>query len=65
MWDFLIDWDSDDEPDGNTAHIAEHDISPDEVEDVLRNPANPTDTSDSSGRPSGSLALSLAITGLG
>jgi hypothetical protein len=31
-------WDEDDDPDGNVAHIAEHDITIDEVEDVLYDP---------------------------
>ncbi len=30
-----IVWDLDDDPDGNVQHIAEHDLSVDEVEDVL------------------------------
>ena len=44
-------WDLDEEPDGNVQHIAEHDLTKEEVEDVLNNPSNPTDRSDSSGRP--------------
>ena len=44
-------WDMPDEPDGNVAHIAEHGITEDEVEDVVQNPRNSTDSSDSSGRP--------------
>ena len=35
-------WDEDDDPDGNVAHIAGHDISIDEVENVLDNPATGT-----------------------
>lgn len=41
----------DDEPGGNVEHIAEHDISPEEVEDVVRNPDNEPDVSHSSGYP--------------
>jgi Domain of unknown function (DUF4258) len=45
----IVIWD--DEPGGNVEHIAEHDITPGEVEDVLRNPDNETDVSHSSGYP--------------
>lgn len=38
------------EPDGNIAHIAEHDLTPEEVEEVLFNPVS-RDVSRSSGRP--------------
>jgi hypothetical protein len=44
-------WDLDEEPDGNVRHIAEHGLTKDEVEQVLSNPSNPTDQSQSSGRP--------------
>ena len=44
-------WDMDDEPEGNVAHIEEHGITQDEVEDVVQNPRNPTDVSESTGRP--------------
>ena len=44
-------WDLDDKPDGNVQHIAEHDLTKEEVEDVLNDPSNPTDQSHSSGRP--------------
>lgn len=46
-----IIWDLDDEPDGNVQHVAEHDLTKEEVEDVLRNLNNPTDESHSSGSP--------------
>ncbi len=39
-----------DGPDGNIRHIAEHDIKPDEVDQVLANPIE-CDASESSGRP--------------
>jgi hypothetical protein len=43
-------WDLEDDPDGNVQHCAEHDVSQDEVEDVLQN-ATDADISRSSGRP--------------
>ena len=43
-------WDLDDDPDGNVQHIGEHDLSKEEVEEVLRNPAG-GDVSRSSGLP--------------
>ena len=43
-------WDGDDDPDGNVAHIAEHDITVDEVEDVLYDPRNTTGPSNHAGR---------------
>ncbi len=42
--------DLEDDPAGNLWHIAEHGISPDEVAEVLENPAG-QETSHSSGRP--------------
>lgn len=45
-----IIWDSDDDPGGNVRHIAKHNVTKEEVEEVLQNPAD-TDTSRSSGRP--------------
>jgi hypothetical protein len=51
MEDALIDWDDAGDPDGNTAHIAEHGLSPGEVESVLHDPAASHDVSGSSGRP--------------
>jgi hypothetical protein len=47
----LVIWDLEDDPDGDVAHIAEHGITQDEVEEVVGTPANPTVLSDSSGRP--------------
>ena len=44
MADFVIVWDDEDDPDGNTQHIARHGLSPEEVEQVLRNPAQPDDS---------------------
>jgi hypothetical protein len=43
-------WDLDDDPDGNVAHISEHGISMDEVEEVLY-ATEEVFASDSSGRP--------------
>jgi hypothetical protein len=48
----IVLWDLEDDPKGNFVHIViEHDISQDEVEEVIGNPKNPTISSDSSGRP--------------
>lgn len=46
-----IIWDLDDNPDGNVRHVAEHGLTPEEVESVLQNPANPVAISRSTGRP--------------
>ncbi len=43
-------WDLEDDPNGNVQHIAEHDLTIDEVEDVVLNPES-TGTSQSTGRP--------------
>jgi hypothetical protein len=49
--DYLsIVWDLDDDPRGNVYHVAEHGLTTDEVEEVLRNPER-EETSQSSGRP--------------
>ena len=50
MLDFTIIWDLDEDPDGNVAHCAEHDVTKDEVEEVFEN-ASDADVSRSSGRP--------------
>jgi hypothetical protein len=44
-------WDDADDPDGNTAHVAEHGLTPDEVDEVLLDERLPTVVSRSSGRP--------------
>jgi hypothetical protein len=49
--DALIDWDDPDDMDGNTAHIAEHDLTPGEVESALFDENTTFDLSGSSGRP--------------
>ena len=51
--DALIDWDEPDDESGNTAHIAEHDLTADEVESVFFDENIMFDLSDSSGRPIG------------
>ncbi len=51
MDDIQVVWDAEDDPDGNIQHIAEHDLTVDEVESVLLNPENSTLVSRSSGRP--------------
>jgi hypothetical protein len=51
MIDFdLIAWDDADDPEGNVQHVAEHDLTPDEVDAVLYEPLA-EDESHSSGRP--------------
>ncbi len=44
-----IVWDLEDDPGGNVYHIREHDVSVDEVEEVLRSPHSQTTLSRSSG----------------
>lgn len=44
-------WDDADDRDGNTANVAEHDLTPDEVDEVLLDNTIPTAVSYSSGRP--------------
>lgn len=43
-------WDRDDDPCGNVQHIAKHNVTQEEVEEVLQNPTD-TDVSRSSGKP--------------
>ena len=47
---FQIIWDDDDDETGNVAHIAEHGLTPEDVEYVIENP-EVEETSHSSGRP--------------
>jgi uncharacterized DUF497 family protein len=49
--DALVDWDEPEDDAGNTAHIAEHDLTPEEVETALFDARTTFDVSDSSGRP--------------
>jgi hypothetical protein len=51
MIDVHVVWDLPDDPDGNVSHIAEHGISPEEVEEVLLDPESDTAFSRSSGLP--------------
>ena len=44
-------WDLEDDPRGNVQHIAEHDVTPEEVEEVLNDRQSRTAHSASSGRP--------------
>ncbi len=48
MNDVHVVWDLPDDPEGNVAHIAEHGISPEEVEEVLFDPDSDTTFSRSS-----------------
>lgn len=45
-----IVWDMDDDLDGNVEHVAQHGLSPDEVDSVLRDPRD-SGVSDSTGMP--------------
>jgi uncharacterized DUF497 family protein len=50
--DALIDWDEPDDVNGNVMHIAEHGLTPDEVDSVLADDEHAVfDVSASSGRP--------------
>ncbi|HEX4589717.1 MAG TPA: BrnT family toxin [Gemmataceae bacterium] len=49
--DATIDWDDPDDIGSNTAHIAEHGLTPDEIETALFDENTTFDVSDSSGRP--------------
>lgn len=55
----IIIWDLDDDLEGNVQHIAEHDLTKEEVEDVLANPEHRA-ISRSSGLP---IAFGTASTG--
>jgi uncharacterized DUF497 family protein len=51
MFEPIVIWDLEDDPEGNYIHIViEHEVSIEEVEEVLQNPRNSTDRSHSSGR---------------
>ena len=51
MGGVILLWDLEDDPDGNIAHIAEHGITPSDVEEVFEDPGASEDTSRSSGDP--------------
>jgi uncharacterized DUF497 family protein len=58
--DALIDWDDATDEGSNTAHIAEHDLTPEEVESALYDENTTFDVRDSSGRP---IAFGSTVTG--
>ena len=49
--DALIDWDEPEDDGSNTAHVAEHGLTPEEIEAALFDENTTFDVSDSSGRP--------------
>lgn len=51
MDDPMIFWDLPEEEGGNTAHVAEHGLTPDGVDVVIRDTDLSVETSHSSGRP--------------
>jgi uncharacterized DUF497 family protein len=60
LHDALIDWDEADDDGSNTVHIAEHGLTPEEVESALFDDNTTFDLSDSSGRP---IAFGNTVTG--
>ena len=51
LHDALIDWDDPDDEGSNTAHVAEHGLTPEEFESALFDGNTVFDVSDSTGRP--------------
>jgi hypothetical protein len=52
MYVDLITWDHEDDPDGNIQHIAAAEVTPEKVEEVLRDhTGGPDDFSESTGNP--------------
>jgi len=51
MDDVSVLWDLEDDPDGNVQHIAENDLSVEEVENVLLDPDNEVQVSRTTDRP--------------
>lgn len=49
--DIQIIWDLEDDPDGNVRHVAEHDLTPAEVDEVLHNHSHEAVRSRTTGRP--------------
>jgi uncharacterized DUF497 family protein len=49
--DALVDWDDPNDEGSNTAHVAEHGLTPEEVDSALFDENTTFDVSDSSGRP--------------
>ena len=60
MRDAHVDWDDPDDHGSNTAHIAEHGLTPEEVESALIDENTAFDVSESSGRP---IAFGVTETG--
>ncbi len=60
LHDAMVDWDEPDDARGNTAHIAEHGLTTQEVEFALIDEHTTFDVSDSSGRP-----IAFGVTGTG
>ena len=58
--DAVVDWDEPDDEGSNTAHIAEHGLTTEEVESTLFDENTTFDVSDSSGRP---IAFGSTVTG--
>ena len=58
--DALIDWDDPEDEGGNTAHVAEHSLTPDEVDFAFFDANTTFDVSASSGRP---IAFGMTATG--
>jgi uncharacterized DUF497 family protein len=58
--DALIDWDDPSDEGSNTAHVAEHGRTPEEVESALFDADTTFDLSDSSGRP---IAFGTTVSG--
>ncbi len=51
MIDPTVIWDLEDDPEGNVQHLAEHGITVEEAEEVLRDPRSRTSRSRRTGRP--------------
>ena len=62
--DALIDWDEPADEGSNTSHIAEHGLTPEEVETALFDENTTFDVSDSSGRPIAFSARCIGGSGL-
>ena len=60
LHDALIDWDEPEDEGSNTAHVAEHGLTQEEVESTLFDENTAFDVSDSSGRP-----IAFGVTGTG
>lgn len=58
--DALVDWDDLDDEGSNTAHVAEHGLTPEEIESALYDEHTTFDLSDSSGHP---IAFGSTVTG--